>query len=308
MKKYPNWDLTITVFSSTDWIQHFFWNDTETLYKMYKEADKFLGWLFENVIDEETYVVIMSDHGFIKNKRFFSVFKFLNDKGFISIRKNTVKKLLSSLGITKNLLKDLDVFRLRHKWFLPLKKFIPQTKQDSKNLDIKKSKISFVGRAMRLNCSEEEKMAIKKELEKVTDPRTGIKPIKVVLDKNELYWGGDLSSVPDLFIEPAESYQIGTTYDNNLFRDVAEDVPAVHGIKGVHAFYGKQIKKSNEKMKIWDITPMILHLLKQPIYDDMDGVVYQQIFKEDGDLRKSEIKKIINIKRFSSLIKKERLI
>ena len=306
MEKYPDWDLTITVFSSTDWTQHFFWDDTEALYKMYGEADKFLGWLFDNVIDEKTYVVIMSDHGFVKNKRVFSVFKFLNDKGMVSVQKNTVKSLLSSLGITKNLLKDLDVFRLRHKWFLPLKKFIPQTKQDSKNVDVKKSKIFFAGRAIHLNCSEEEKMAIKKQLEEVIDPKTGTKPIKLILDKNELYWGGDLTSVPDLFLEPAEGYQIETTYDKNLFRDMGEDDPAVHSINGVHAFYGGQIRKSSEKMKIWDITPMILHILGQPLYNDMDGVVYRDVFDEDSELRKTESKKIINIKRFSSLIKKKK--
>jgi len=81
---------------------------------------------------------------------------------------------------------------------------------------------------------------------------------------------------------------------------------AMHALEGIHVVYGKQVKNLRKKMKIWDITPMILHILGQPLYNDMDGIVYRDVFDEDSELRKTESKKIINIKRFSSLIKKKK--
>jgi predicted AlkP superfamily phosphohydrolase/phosphomutase len=77
-----------------------------------------------------------------------------------------------------------------------------------------------------------------------------------------------------------------------LFDDKLGDERNTHELKGIFLAYGHDIKKGAEiqNAKIYDLAPTILHLMDVSIPKDMDGKVLKEIFKEDSELAKREIK------------------
>lgn len=309
MAKFPDWDLLLTVYSSPDWIQHYFWDDDKALYDVYKESDDFLGWLLDNVFDKNTYLVVMSDHGFEKKKytRAFLIGKFLADRRYIKVKKSASKNLLSRLGVTTNLLKKLDILNLRYKFSTSaVKKTVPRTKDDKKDIDFEKSKVILLAEgAVCFNSfvSDEEKLKFKEELSSLTDPETGKKIVKRIIERDEIYWGSETKRAPDFLFKLENEYgssKISYWFENK--KDIIEKQNkevANHALKGIHMFYGEGIKHMEKEMMIWDIAPMVLHMLGQPLYDDMDGVVHSDIFEDESELKKREIKKVLNPRTFS---------
>ena len=63
-------------------------------------------------------------------------------------------------------------------------------------------------------------------------------------------------------------------------------------LNGLFIGYGPDIKNNKliKEAQLIDITPTILHMMGFPIPNDMDGVVLKEIFKEESNLAKTNIK------------------
>jgi predicted AlkP superfamily phosphohydrolase/phosphomutase len=103
MSKY-NWDFFVTIFSGTDVIQHFFWKHTDPKHPLYepKKAEKYgneilkyyqkIDGIIEELlkdIDDNTWIIIMSDHGFGPFYDIFNINEWLKEKGFLEIRERS---------------------------------------------------------------------------------------------------------------------------------------------------------------------------------------------------------------------------
>jgi predicted AlkP superfamily phosphohydrolase/phosphomutase len=136
MQKYP-WDAFVTVFTASDRIEHNFWHFMDKnhpahppevalslsngILNTYKKIDKTVG-EFLSMIDKDTYLLIMSDHGFGPLEGVFYINNWLMEKGFLTLYSETTtgtkRSLLSRLiegegkffGISKNILARLGLF------------------------------------------------------------------------------------------------------------------------------------------------------------------------------------------------------
>jgi predicted AlkP superfamily phosphohydrolase/phosphomutase len=93
MKEYQ-WDFFMTLFIGTDFIQHKLWNERENINRYYQEMDNILGDLLEEV-DNNTSVIVISDHGFGALKKLFNVNKWLFDLGLLQYKKVNIESTRS---------------------------------------------------------------------------------------------------------------------------------------------------------------------------------------------------------------------
>jgi arylsulfatase A-like enzyme len=66
----------------------------------------------------------------------------------------------------------------------------------------------------------------------------------------------------------------------------------MHALQGVFMAYGPDIKKSGEKLpnlKIYDVTPTVLHMFGLPVVKDMDGRVLTEIFNEGSEQGQKQV-------------------
>lgn len=128
-------------------------------------------------------------------------------------------------------------------------------------------------------------------LRNLADPKTG-EPLDIqVFRKEEVYHGKYLASAPDILLLKDKYVFSGA----RRLGDSEWQVPprsGTHTRQGVFMAYGSDIKKSGEKLsnlKIYDITPTILHIFGLPIVKDMDGRVLTEIFDEGSETGQRQI-------------------
>lgn len=96
------WDFFIVVFMGTDRIHHFFWKDIDETHPRYEKskysklvkdfyikADKIVN-QFLNSVEEDTLVMYISDHGFCPVHKEVVVNNYLEELGFLKIRKGKI--------------------------------------------------------------------------------------------------------------------------------------------------------------------------------------------------------------------------
>ena len=97
------WDFFMTVFGSTDHVQHMFWRYMEDkdngieerevneygdiIRHTYKLVDTAIGEILKDV-DEDTYVVLMSDHGGGSIKSIVYLNKWLEEEGLLTFKES----------------------------------------------------------------------------------------------------------------------------------------------------------------------------------------------------------------------------
>lgn len=95
-----NWDFLMTVFMGIDRVQHFFWDCLDSdhpafnqekkrrygsvILNFYQKADTFLGKLLKN-LDEDTVIMVVSDHGSCPAHKLVYFDKWLIDQGLMTV-------------------------------------------------------------------------------------------------------------------------------------------------------------------------------------------------------------------------------
>ena len=314
MKNYE-WDIFVIVFVATDRVQHFFWkymdeNDKKlgsVIYNTYLKIDEAINKFLRN-IDENTYIIIFSDHGF--GPLYYDVYmnNYLQQLGILKLNKNKRNVLYKILN-TKNLIKIGTLmskigFSSLVRWsYIKLKKnFI---NLDLKNIDWSHTKAWFYslsGQSIRINLKGREPQGIVDESEyddlinKITEKLLSLKHnskklIKKVYRANEIYKGSYIENAPDLIVTAEEGYTLQEGFGDEIILP-AKQGPAErsgdHRPEGMFLSYGPSIKRGYriKGARIYDIAPTILHILGLPIPNDMDGKVLTEIFEEHSEFAK----------------------
>lgn len=296
--------LHLTIFS-TDTVQHFLWNSKEVKC-VWKHVDEYLGDLLDS-LNEEFTCLIMSDHGFTRLKARFCLDTWLEKKGYLKMKRNARAHLGLSSDALYPTLRKLKVFHLLAK-VLPRNIHRKLTSHASRNVMRKlggiESKIDW-NQSNVLPClsllylnsdqSKGEKITKKliKELLKVKNPETGEQIVEKIYRKEEIYSNKNLPMAPDLVVVPREGYQISNFVGKNVLVDSWEGGwVGTHEQNGIFIAYGPDIRKDAkvEGARIIDLAPTILHLMRLPVPDDMDGKVLRQVFEEDSDPARREVK------------------
>jgi predicted AlkP superfamily phosphohydrolase/phosphomutase len=284
----------------------------DLILEVYKAADACVGKFLE-AIDDETTVIVMSDHGGGAHPKYF-----FNTNYFLQ----TLDLLRASAKANKkNGAKDAfkHFYRTKIRRFPYLEKIyrsLPQglkklaTNLDSQtmmNLDVidwKETKayrfpmyppvegimINVAGRQPE-GCVQpgEEYEAIRtrilEEVRDLRDAKTGAPIVLEAYRREELYHGERLETAPDLILVTQDSYKGGTSIDELISEvplDVISKLSGVHRMDGIILAQGPHIRRNAtlEGAGIIDVAPTVMYALGMPIPSDMDGKPLTGLFEE----------------------------
>jgi predicted AlkP superfamily phosphohydrolase/phosphomutase len=307
--------LQVTIFHINT-LQHFLWDASETM-TGWKIIDKHIGELMNQGCD----LMIMSDHGSNKIKHVFNINTWLQQEGYLTLKYTPLKLrivtilhklgirqqrvidfLMSMLGLARRIVHRVLQIGRSQKYLYGITQKGGEEGEERKaktnQIDWQRSKaVASAQGPIYFNPENSDnetlKEEIKRKLETLVDPADGDKIIEKVYDKEDIYHGKYLAEAPDLIIDQAKGVHIpGGVGGTDVF-DHSQTVWQAENKKiGLFMAYGPNIKKGEEiaNVSILDLAPTILHLMNIPVPDDMDGKVLKEIFKEDSESGKREIK------------------
>lgn len=316
MLKEGPWDFFMVVFTGTDRVMHFFWDDLMMLLEgdpganasiqnriraYFQELDEAIGQLVKQAGPSAT-VMVVSDHGFgpAQTSRFY------------------VNIWLERLGLLEPRgyqgLLDLEHWRTmigrREHLKAILRRLLPASAQDRATaaaraaseeiIDWSQTYAYFVPIYFHV-CGIEINLAgarragtvqpgveyeslrdqIVDEAKRLRDPRNERPIVEVAARREELYHGGHVDDFPDIILSLAPEY-IGASSlaGGSLVESHSPARSGEHRQDGVFIAAGPSIRQLNElsSLSLLDIPPTILWSLGQPIPENFDGRVLQEVF------------------------------
>jgi predicted AlkP superfamily phosphohydrolase/phosphomutase len=284
-KKYKP-ELFLLVLVAADRVQHALWGQmahpsngnnksnwkySRSVLGVYQQMDKFLNRII-SLLDGDTALIVMSDHGFGSLKKDVYLNNFLIKSGFLTLKDNKWKKPFD--------------------WRKPFA-----------NIDWKSTKaysyglfgnifINLKGREPRgiVNTGSQYEDVINSlinRLKTLKDPEDGEKIVTKVYRREELYHGPYLDEAPDLLICMKDYSYIargGQEFsEQSLVSKPKINHSGNHRMNGVAFFLGPFIKKRLKlpDINIVDLCPTVLSIMGLPVPDDMDGRVVNEVFEKD---------------------------
>ncbi len=322
-----DWDFFMVVFMATDIVQHAFWHlmdhthsehDAmalpalrEAIQGCYKQIDSYLGELL-STLDDDTYVMLMSDHGFGPLEKYFHVNTWLWRRGFLKFKSTPstrVKRGLFQMGITPlnayRLLRSLRqagnvaqtvrrrkerVRNLLDRWFLSFE-----------DVDWSQTRAYSVGNVgpifVNLRGREPEGIVepgreygdlleeLTQALHQLRDPATNQPMIEKIYRREEIYTGPHLNEAPDLFCIPRNLRYSAfglLQFPSNKWLEPTYDRTGGHRMDGILMLRGPGVRSGHrlDSSDIVDLAPTILALMGVPVPSDMDGQVLADLFTD----------------------------
>lgn len=319
-KKYP-WDCFTIVFNPIDHVQHIFWDageeGKEIICGAYRQFDHCLG-EFLRVLDDDTVILMMSDHGAGAIDRVFYMDTWLKSEGYLKYNDAALK----SRSLFLNLGKKGRTF-LRRNLPISAKKLLrylmpglrEKVESSLATLNVDWSKVTaysagYYGNIF-INLKGVKPMGtvepadydalceeIANKLYALKDPDTGDMVVERVYRKHEIYTGPYLKYAPDIIIKWKDysTYTekgIENEEDSQIFgrnaKAESSDYPltGTHRLNGIFIAAGPGIKQAGEvtHLRIYDLFPTILYIMGLPVPDDRDGRIITEIFDEEFSSR-----------------------
>ncbi|MBN1872778.1 MAG: alkaline phosphatase family protein, partial [Anaerolineae bacterium] len=316
------WDFCTVVFTAIDEVQHAFWHCMtasdaapnarfrHAIRDVYQQADAAIGELLRRV-DEETLVIVMSDHGFGPLKAVINLNSWLAQAGYLTFSPPSRRWRAAGMGRLAALYR-----RLPAAWRVMARKLLGTTRMEAVRGDVEgtlfASAIEWTqtrayalgaGGKIYLNVAGREpsgivqpgaeytavREALAAQLATLADPQTGVPLIHRVWRREELYEGPYLEAAPDLVIEWADygywgrgRYDIHSApiFEERRTMDFSSlPLTATHTPEGIFIACGPGIPAGGviSGAQIADVAPTLLCWLGLPVPEYMDGVVLPSI-------------------------------
>jgi predicted AlkP superfamily phosphohydrolase/phosphomutase len=249
------WDFFMAHIMETDRLHHFFWKAMEeederfapAFLDFYRRLDDVLGEV-RSWLDDDTRLVVLSDHGFCTIKQQVNVNTWLHENGFLSYRPdNGPAKGLDALAPATRAY-SLDPGRI----FLSLRGRDPDG--------------AIEGEAEYERTRDE----LADALLGMRDPESGEPMVDRVYRREELYRGPHVATAADLVLAMREGYDPKGAFrkESLTFQDSA--------LVGMHTtpdalLYVSGVPRFERRPHIVDVAPTILDLLGVPPPPEMDG-------------------------------------
>lgn len=277
-----NPDFIFSLFDTTDRLFHAFIDHEEIIIMFLKEIDKFLGDILK-LLDENTYLITFSDHGFEKIDKYFFPNDFLVSKGYLKI---------SNLAKTFNrarfyILEHFPVYFARLLPTYLLKTMYRKMANITYTLNFKDGELAKFSLAHFIKINpmlDKEKYnrirdQIISELNSLRDEEGNkiVEPFK----REEIYRGSQVKFAPDVILLMKEGYTIssaisGKIIRNRFFAGKAGDHVSVTAMQtAFFAAYHKEyaLDATSTKGQVRDIAPTILYLMGLRVPEWMEGKV-----------------------------------
>lgn len=287
----------------------------DAIKEFYKRIDGAIGTLISET-PEDTNILMVSDHGFGPYYGSFSVNKWLEENGFLRFQTRVHQKRIDA-GLRR--VRDLLLPRLNLKLARLVARVIPQelAKKLSTMGEVKDRMLEMVRsidwaetKAYGLGVTggifinlkgkqpggivepgreyEDIRDEIIKKLSEVVNSETGEPVASQIFKREDIYHGQYAHLAPDISIVADKYYPIavGSVAEESQWCRLTTAASGSHARAGVFMACGPDIKKGEAKLanlKIYDITPTILHIFGLPVPEDMDGRVLTEIFKPGSE-------------------------
>lgn len=322
LMKKDEYDFFMMVHNITDAAIHRFWKFTDEtcpnykpefekhkdiIKEVYKAADESVGKILDS-IDEDTTVLMMSDHGAARKPiYFFHINAWLKEGGYLKVNEShsPVQYLFSLMawlkGKTPPLLRQL-VMRILKSYF---QNRMSQFQTRAANLKWEETKAYAVnlyscidGIAVNMKGRQEQGIVepgeetekicrrIETDLADIRDPFTGAKIIRRIYRRHEVFQGSFADKMPELIVEYNLDYRSGKQTGLPLVTKVPKTdfdfQSGDHDPDGIFIAAGPNINSGEElpPAPIQDMAPTILHLMGLPVPENMDGSVMTDIFNK----------------------------
>jgi predicted AlkP superfamily phosphohydrolase/phosphomutase len=277
MMKKGNWDYLMFVEIGVDRLHHAFWKFYDKTHPKYEPGNKYesvvtdyykfidqkIGELVD-LVDDDTYVLVVSDHGTAGMKGCICINEWMIKEGYLALKKYPDKQT------------DLD--KCEVDW--------SKTKAWGWGGYYARIFMNVKGREPNGVIPQEEYEKAREELRQkllqIRGPNGEVFKNKVYTAE-ELY-GKPVGDKPDLMVYFDDLYwrSAGTLGHNSLYLSENDTGPddSVHWYDGIFILYNK--KKVNhvgrvERMTIYDVAPNILNIMNIPVPPDMQGRVVPEI-------------------------------
>lgn len=312
--KQEQWDLYIFCLFVTDLAEHICLGngrDMSALLSIYKIADLWLSNLLENM-PKKCNLLIVSDHGQTEGRSFVDLNTWLMNQGFLVTKPNR-RRWLSRAGIYNTLsrwklfplykrltakkhLAQMDVFLKKCiPWENKLVEITDWSQTQAYSISTSGIFINLQGREpqgfVRTSDYDVLREKIITALQTLTCTETGMKVIRRVHRREEVYRGEFLEKMPDVVIEWEDGYgnivSEGIPRRDTLHYSKHRFHSGVHTRDGIFMAYGPDIERDKDIgiAQIVDVAPTLLHLMGIPIPNDIDGQVQINILKSISQLR-----------------------
>ncbi len=249
--KERKWDFAQLHIMETDRLYHFMWEHMEAGHPKYakefmeviKAIDEGVGEIVEAAGKDYT-IVVMSDHGFCSVEKEIYLNHFLEKRGYLNYKTDNPKSL-----------EDIDPKTTKVFCMDPGRFYI--------NLEGREAQ-GCVGKSEYNKLREE----LKGELEDLTD-ENGVKVIKDVFTKDELYSGPNFEIAPDIVINPVDGYDPKGAFGKKTLSGKGP-------IVGMHTYDNAMLFAQDHDLRpgggVVDVTPTLYELLGIKPPQDFDGV------------------------------------
>ncbi|MBW2056323.1 MAG: alkaline phosphatase family protein [Deltaproteobacteria bacterium] len=237
-----DWDFFQLHIMGTDRINHFLWKqweDGDPVYsplflEFYQKLDRYVGALVEG-IGVGTELVILSDHGFCELKREVFLNHWLQQEGFLKMRRES------------EALADIHP-ESRAYTLYPGRVYV--------NLKGREA----TGTVTEGREYERTREDLTEGLLGIRDPEGGNPIIRAVLKREEVYTGPYLASAPDLVAIPADGYDLKGSFGKPAFT-MRSEVTGMHTYDEAFLFVrDREIHKEDNGFAIMDAYSVVLKL------------------------------------------------
>jgi predicted AlkP superfamily phosphohydrolase/phosphomutase len=324
MTRYE-WDFFMVHFIATDWVQHFLWHCLDpahprfsksearrygtAILEVYQQIDGALGELMGR-LDQDTVLLVMSDHGFGPFHKYVYLNNWLLEKGLLFLKRGPATRLKYALfraGLTPSALyQALARLKLVKVAFKASKKqrydLLSTLFLSWQDIDWQRTRAYSYGNIGQVFVNlkgrephgavepgrdyEAVRDQIVTMLGDLTDPETGVPVIEHIYRREEIYNGPYVDQMADILFLPRNLEYIATGLSEFVSNEVIAPSFAysgTHRMDGVFMLRGDVIKAGSiaEGARIVDMAPTVLYLLGLPIPRDMDGRVLTELLDEE---------------------------
>lgn len=247
------WDFFMTHIMETDRLHHFFWEEMEaddprfapSFLAFYRRVDDALGEI-ASWVDDRTTLVVLSDHGFCTIRQEVHVNTWLERNGYLRYTTHEPKGL-----------PDIDSSSIAF------------------SLDPGRIYLNVRGREADGHIEPGEpyrrvRSELASALAGMTDPGTGARMVRRVIERDELYSGPQFDAAPDLVLDMEDGYDAkgpfgkpDICFKGNALVGMHTTPDALVSISGASL--------DGRRPNIIDLAPTILERLDVDVPDGMDG-------------------------------------
>ncbi|MFB6207751.1 MAG: alkaline phosphatase family protein [Candidatus Nanohaloarchaea archaeon] len=288
-------EFLTTVYRPTDAVAHF-GDSMEDFYDIYEMMDSELGYFMDYANENDTVLLITSDHGANHTERAFFINTWLEKHGYLELNSSGKEKennfllkaanFLINLGLRKPLDRAHEFIKSKTgKSFKP-DKFSISEQVDWKNSDTVAPLIGALPTTGVIinedGKTDEEVEELQEELIEKLEEEDAVRWAK---KREEVFHGDKVEMLPHVVVRGEDDVMMKSM----IYPDTEIKFDKYgHGYEGILGAYGPGISSGRVDADIEDIAPTVLQAMNRAVPEDMDGEVIQELFEEEREVEYTE--------------------